>query len=379
MPLTSGLFKDDDQLQKCANVDSAHIVADEPPLRRGVNDKGPHIALIHRALRQILPAPNFGLEEPTETYGPKTAELIRQFKAAHKPSPILNKALGQTVPDNIIGIQTIAALDDAVRRNKKQPPGGGRGGPANSQPFTVVPFNETKPFLISQQKDNRNEDDLDFTKRAPVGVDTLTLARIGLLRTESTFLLERRMLGELATGGQTLALNMGNIFIQNNVARRVVPFNNDSSLSRAVRTSLAFTAEHVKMRDRITAVFKASIAARKVVDFNDLAEPLKAVTPPSINFSLSDRVLKFAVGGTKGSDVFLSNFDASVLPRRWKGTLTYDIFDHFGINDDDTVRDRRGHGSDGQVAMWVMQHERHPGHFAFIPRITVVIDVEGVL
>ena len=76
----------------------------------------------------------------------------------------------------------------------------------------------------------------------------------------------------------------------------------------------------------------------------------------------------------KGVDLFLTSFDASVFPRRWTATLRYDFFDHFGINDSDTILDANGHGSFGQAAMWVMQHERRPGHFPFISRITVIVD-----
>jgi peptidoglycan hydrolase-like protein with peptidoglycan-binding domain len=121
MELTSELFKNNKKLQNCLNRDADHIVANEPPLRRGVNDQGDHVALIHRALRQVIPNPSFGLEEATETYGPKTAEVVRQFKAMQNP-PILNKALRQTVPDNIVGKQTIAALDEQVGRKKPPPP-----------------------------------------------------------------------------------------------------------------------------------------------------------------------------------------------------------------------------------------------------------------
>lgn len=113
MLLTSGLFKDNQKLQDCAQFDRSHVVADEPPLRRAENAQGPHVALIHQALRKVMSNPSFGLEEATETYGPKTAEVVRQFKASQRP-PILNERLRQTVPDNIVGIQTIKALDRAV-------------------------------------------------------------------------------------------------------------------------------------------------------------------------------------------------------------------------------------------------------------------------
>ena len=118
---TSELFKNNRQLQDCLVRDSAHIVADELPLRRGENAQGAHVALIHKALRQLMGNPSFSLEEATETYGPKTAEVVRQFKAMQNP-PILNKALRQTVPDNIVGKQTIAALDAQVGRKKAPAP-----------------------------------------------------------------------------------------------------------------------------------------------------------------------------------------------------------------------------------------------------------------
>ena len=307
--------------------------------------------------------------------GPKTAEIIRQFKAAQNP-PLLNKALGQKVPDNIVGIQTISALDQQVK-GKRQPPGSGAGGKANTPSFTVVPFNETSPFLISQKLDNRNEDDLETTTRAPRGVSQVTLQRIGAAKLLPTGVLEKQMLAELSGGG-ALGRSMGTTFIGNNSVQ-VIAFDNTSELSRAIRNSSVFPGENNKVRDQMTKVFKASIASRKVVDFNDLAEPRKAIAPPVFGFPARDTQLKVAIGGLKGVDLFLNKFDAGPTPRRWNATLTYVFVDHFGINDSDTILDTSGHGSPGQVAMWVMQHDRHPGHFPFVSRITVVVDVQDSL
>jgi hypothetical protein len=44
-------------------------------------------------------------------YGTKTAEAVLAYKTAHKP-PILNTALRQTKPDDIVGKKTIVFLDD---------------------------------------------------------------------------------------------------------------------------------------------------------------------------------------------------------------------------------------------------------------------------
>jgi len=122
VPLTSELFKDNLQLQDTLVNDSAHLVANEPPFRRGVNDQGAHVALIHRALREVMSNPSFGLEEATETYGPKTAEVVRQFKAKQNP-PILNKALNQSVPDNIVANKRfLHSINRWERRCRRPPP-----------------------------------------------------------------------------------------------------------------------------------------------------------------------------------------------------------------------------------------------------------------
>ena len=76
MTLESDLFKGNEKLKECENRDSAHIVADEPPNRRGVNNQGEHVKLIQKALRRVMSNPKFDLEEATETYGPMTAELV---------------------------------------------------------------------------------------------------------------------------------------------------------------------------------------------------------------------------------------------------------------------------------------------------------------
>lgn len=376
MPLSSALFKENRQLQDCSERDSAHIVADEPPKRRGVNNRGAHIALIHQALRKLLTNPNFGSEEATETYGPLTAEVIRQFKADHDP-PILNKALGQTTPDNIVGKQTISRLDDKLGRLRTQPDddNGGGGRKANSGPFTIIPFTESTPFLISQQLDDRQEDDLDSTRRAPTIRDPNALQKVGIARALPNTILEGQMLVELSAGGQP-GRDMARSFFNNNAVQEV-PHPNGSALSNLVRNSKPFPPAHAKVKEQITAHLKKSIDDRKIADYHELAASKKIIPPPMFSFSLrKDRKLKISVGGLKGVELFLTDFDVSATPRFWRGTLTYNYIDHFGINDTDLILDTSLHGSTGQAAMWVLQHERHPGHFPFISRIIVVERVD---
>jgi hypothetical protein len=55
----------------------------------------------------------------------------------------------------------------------------------------------------------------------------------------------------------------------------------------------------------------------------------------------------------------------------YSAELTYEFFDHFGADDSDTVLDTSGHGSGGQVALWILQRERHPGHMPFITSVVI--------
>lgn len=374
MPLTSDLFKDNQQLQDCAIKDSAHIVADEPPKRRGVNNKGAHVALIHQAIRLLIPGAKLGLEEPNEIYGPLTAEVIRQFKADHDP-PILNTALRQTTPDNVVGIKTIAALDEKLKRQRKQPDNNEPDRPVDKGPFKVVPFTESAPFAISRKMDERTEDDLDSTKRAPKISDQNALAKVGIAKQLPTAVLEGQMIVELSGGGQIGRDIARTFFNQNSVDE--VPFKDGSGLSNALRNSTPFAPAHANLVKQISAHFKKSVDERKIVDYHELAASKGVIPPPMFAFSMSkDRRLKFAVGGLKGVEVFLSNFEVSATPRFWRGTIFYNYIDHFGINDTDLILDTSLHGSPGQAAMWVLQHDRHPGHFPFIVRIHVTMQVE---
>jgi hypothetical protein len=249
-----------------------------------------------------------------------------------------------------------------------------------SDTFTVVPFNEPAPFLISRELDDRRKGDLDAGPRPSLAhlPPTVQEALVGS-RLQPTPVLESRMMAELRAGGP-LATNMGNLFIRQNAGGGVVTFALGSPLSNAVKTSKAFSAAHQGVRARITQALKASIRERREVDFRDLAEPKKVVEPPVFGFSLrEDRSLKIAIGSLQGAEVFLKSFSASVTPRRWQARLIYILFDHFGVDDKDTIPDANLHGSQGQQAMWVLQHERHPGHFPFVSKIIVEADVEDRL
>jgi len=312
--------------------------------------------------------------EPDGRYGLETVNAVKAFQRLNFPND-------PSRHDGRVGKITLPKMDEQLSEGPapgpSRPP---RVIPDDRQPFRVVPFTETSPFLISQQKDNRSKGDLSSTKAASISqLPQISQTRITAARLSRTSGLESDMLIELAAGGQ-LARDMGRTFI-NNSSVQVVPFADGSALSNAVRNSTPFPVAHNDVKNTITNHFRSTIAQRNEVDFHDLAAAKGVILPPVFGFSLSqDRPLKLAIGSFQGVDLFLLKFDASDKTRRWKGTLQYDFFDHFGADDSDTIPDTSGHGTAGQVALWVMQRERHdPNHFPLISKTTVVIDVEDAL
>jgi hypothetical protein len=382
MALESELFKNSNPLKECEIKDSAHIVADEPPNRRGVNNRGPHIALIHTALRKIMSNPKFGLEEPNEEFGPLTAEVVRQFKLG--PPMILNQALRQTTPDNIIGKQTIKALDKAlVNQKRKEIPDLPIAPIDPFGPFRVEPFNEPGDFLISRQNHNRNEDDLDNDRREPKNLNgplpQATLALLTLARTLDEDKCQLAMKAELGGAGGGLGLDMANRFFSNQAVQDIFFVRNDK-LTQALMNSDSFKRQVQDLESQITRVLQAGIRTRKVCDYHDLAESKKTVQfeLPSFPFTFAEKSLKATIGGMKGGDVFLADFDASPDTRRWNATLSFVLVDHFGINDED-LRPGGGHGTFGQVCMWTLQHFHRPGNCPFISKFLFQTKASGTL
>lgn len=116
MQLSSNLFtkpRRSARLDKCLVDDLAHVALKQP------REQGEHVTRIQLALLAIMRNAQFGTEASRAEYGPATAATVLQFKRERN---ILNTALHQTVPDNVVGKKTIAALD-AEMLKKQLPPG----------------------------------------------------------------------------------------------------------------------------------------------------------------------------------------------------------------------------------------------------------------
>jgi len=107
MPLKSELFRGDPRLEACAINNQAHITQ---------GAMGEHVSKIQSALLRVNQASIDRGELNTQQYGASTTAAVLQYKQQRS---IINRSY-QTQPDNIVGIMTIAYLDnDLVEWERK--------------------------------------------------------------------------------------------------------------------------------------------------------------------------------------------------------------------------------------------------------------------
>lgn len=108
MPLKSFLFKGNARLEKCLVSHAAHV---KP------GDSGPHVRDIQIALEcldELIIAPS---EQEAMRYGPSTAAAVLAYKKKRK---IINRSY-QNAEDNIVGIMTMASLDQEMFNRQTRP------------------------------------------------------------------------------------------------------------------------------------------------------------------------------------------------------------------------------------------------------------------
>ncbi|SEM20720.1 hypothetical protein SAMN04515666_108169 [Bosea lupini] len=109
MTLTSKLMKGDKLLEKCLVNDVDHVVP---------GARGPHVGKIQLALFQLGEGVISPKEITSQLYGPSTANAVLAYK---KRNMILNTALRQKTPDNIVGKKTIFKLDEDLTKLDNRP------------------------------------------------------------------------------------------------------------------------------------------------------------------------------------------------------------------------------------------------------------------
>jgi putative peptidoglycan binding protein len=312
------------------------------------------------ALGHPLPKsfPDGATKDPDGKYGQETYEAVIAFQKRVFPGK-------PDQWDGRVGKNTLKNMDDKL-------------SPAtpSTKTLTIIPFHEASPLLISQQNDNRAKNDLKSTKTPLVlHLPVLSQLMIAEARGTKTSDLKARMDREL--GGLGFVLGGGFVgsallddFTRNSTAKAEIPHSVGSPLSNLVDASPEFRKVRAEVEGFVTDAVRAS-ASTGILDYTVLAEPGKKVPPPSLGFRGRTDPLHVMIGSFQGVSIFLNDFKADALGRRYTADLTYEFIDHFGVDDTDTILDTSGHGSPGQVALWVLQRERHPGHMPYVTEVFI--------
>jgi hypothetical protein len=267
------------------------------------------------------------------------------------------------------GAHTLATLNEIAHRAAPTPK------PPSVLPpgVQVIPFTEPTPLLISAKAHNPSKPDLTSTPTSTGRLPFVARVRVDAARKQPTPDLEAAMSAELAvpdlTIGKLIGTGQAKFFFGNPATLTSNTHGVGSDLSDLVKNSPEFKGVHQDVKDTIGQAIATS-ALSGVIDYHVLAEPRKTVAPPRLGFG-GVQPLHVYIGSFQGVNVFLNDFSADPSRSTYSAELTYEFLDHFGADDSDTVLDTSGHGSPGQVALWVLQRERHPGHMPFVTDVFI--------
>ena len=356
---------------------SACLASDANNIRPGA--VGDHVKAVQDALELLRQRmPDLGLLPITDTpgsYKKSTADAVRKYKEIN-----VIQRTGQKL-DDIVGRMTITQIDNDLVNGPK---------PAPPEPAVI-----NAPVEIATARDNPGKDDLTS---GPVKTDQLSGKQLRLvidMRNKSTSQLEELMLSELRLGDSKFGPLLAKDFFANKTAPdgdQGITHAVGSDFSNLVAGTEVFRALALDFRRKLDKHIKELAANgpfNPVMLAGRVPPPIPSWSPAGIaqagaaaigifTFLESERSkMLVLVGSFQGSRVFLNDFVMDPTTRRYTGTLLFQLVDHFGVDTDDIVFDFRGHGSEGQVAFWVLQHERHPGHMPYRLKVVIRETIDG--
>lgn len=383
-PLQSTLLKNNAQLDLA--------LKNAPPLRLGARGDG--VKQVQKALKQLgfampisFPANLKG--EPDGIYGKETHDAVLELQRTR----LFPEDPKQW--DGSAGAQSLPALDDLLPRGGTVPP----PPPPTPAGVTIVPFTATTPLTLIATFDNPGKSDLNASDPPVPPLTTVQEIAVTAIQVKDPFefMLENDMSGELFLVAGSLGTRMFNLFVKNPTAGSAILFPPEPVLAPLVEGTPAFTNFHNAVRLEFDTVLKKQFAAGKV-DVNaleattagtapgsrkTLTNPAGIKTPPDMAVSTGGTDLQVAlhavIGGKfQGGIVALKAFSANATAATYNATLVYTFMDHFGVDNSDVVFDGF-HGTPGQVAFWVLQHEHHPGHNPYVTTVVIEKTVSGSL
>lgn len=351
------------RLSQCLASDPQHI----KPKREG-GATGDHVKAIQDALnllRQRLP--DLQLLEITDapgTYGDSTAAAVLKYKD-------INNIVRPGQPlDDIVGRMTITQIDNDLVSSKPGPP----------KPVVI-----NAPVEIATVNDDPKKSDLVFRPAPPGALSGSQLIKVIEMRRNSTPDLEQKMLSDLRSLGHAkFGPLVANDFFANTTAPEGdfgITHAAGSDFSNFVVSTKRWTAANEEFRKQLDKQIKE---LGRIGPFpalflkNKVKAPVPSWTTGDFLKGGPDSSMKVLVGSFQGSRVFLHEFKMDPVTRDYSGTLFYQLVDHFGVDDSDLNVDTSLHGSDSQVAFWVLQRERHnPGHMPYRLKVIIRQPIEG--
>jgi hypothetical protein len=370
-----------DRLNACLAEDRAHIVPGE---------RGDHVRIIQAAMETIRTRqPGLNLPKITDAaghYGPTTAAAVLKYKG-------INGIIRRGQPlDAIVGRMTLTRIDDELL-NTEPPP-------------RIAPIVIEAATEIATLADNLSKNDLEFGPAPNAQLSGEELRLIIDMRARSTAELVRLVRSELERADNTFGRMFVDAFVANVTppsAAFAITHGVGSSFSQFVSATRVFQAHSLVFRTQLDREIKRLAGAGPFP-----AEMLRGRVPPptpawgprglaelsAVALQISVSFLPFTapeftaerakmlalVGSFQGSRVFLHEFRMDMAERKYLGTLFYELTDHFGIDTSDLHFDTRGHGTEGQVALWVLQRERHtpPGNMPYRWKVVIREELTGV-
>jgi hypothetical protein len=258
------------------------------------------------------------------------------------------------------------------------------------------------PVEISTAADEIDKGDLKFK---PVSNNELTakqLEKVTILRQKSNSELEAIMRSELIKGGK-FGLQFLDSFIKN-ITAPSASFGIDHAVGSDFSNHVAATGLwkiHSEIYRKQLDIQIKALGVNGPFDPKLLVGKVEAPRPSwnhgftnvaSLLFGVGLTLLPLIeqakteagqmtvlIGSFQGCRVFLNEFEMDGDIRTYKGTLLYQLVDHFGVDTSDLSNDPRGHGSPGQVAFWILARERHNpnGHMPYRLRVVIREEIRG--
>lgn len=360
-PLVSIRLRGNTRLQACAQTDPAHVTPREPPAL--------HVKLINDSLRQIAKdRPGQGFlavpEAAGSTYTDDTRKAVLALKTKFN---LVTRGTSSTI-DPTVGINTIRKIDQLLAERDPKPP----IPPLPNRPPRLVLSGQCQ--TIGTRLDNPGADDMKFGDGMAARKSAKSVALTLPLIATPDIVLEQAMVAAMAAAVAITAgigpANAGSIVAANQCVQDFFSrggvervFTKTSSVADLARIDSSFGIFVDKVRDQVRREVRKGFRAG-LIDDRAIAAAIR-VNMDAASFGTGSfaSVLTAMIGGFQGYKVEMCGLAVDIAARNFAYRLDMEIFDHFGVDEDDINKPGAfgvGIGAT-MLSFFVLQHDRAAG------------------